>query len=58
MVTEIPVETQEGPFLLSAASKVEGYVAVVHTCYIVELSVNASAQPLGAPRLPLIVCDL
>lgn len=31
---------------------------VDHKWYIWDLLVNASAQPLGAPPLPLIVCDL
>lgn len=33
-------------------------MAVVLKCYTVELLVNASAQLLGAPPLPFIVCDL
>lgn len=38
--------------------KVVGYLAAVDKCYIWDLLVNASAQLLGAPPLPLIVCDL
>lgn len=46
------------PFLCSANLYVGGILAVVQQCYTLELLLNASALLLGAPPLPLIVCDL
>lgn len=38
--------------------EVAGFPAVAHQRHMLELLLNASAQLLAAPPLPLIVCDL
>lgn len=46
------------PASVVKAFTVEGFMALALQFYILELFLNASAQPFRAPPLPLIVCDL